>query len=161
MINIEVERDTDLNADIVWEEMKHFDRVLNWVPGGNKSTISIKGEGVGMIRDINLITQGYVQHELIAFDNEKRMFSYKLTDGKPVGMEDYTVVATVTPIDQNNCRIRWAGKMKSDDRVDENEVGIALKTALSNMVTGTIALIKGEEPIFVKQPLEDWQQKNS
>jgi hypothetical protein len=29
------------------------------------------------------------------------------------------------------------------------------------MVTGTIALIKGEEPIFVKQPLEDWQQKNS
>jgi hypothetical protein len=76
-------------------------------------------------------------------------------------MEDYTVVATVTPIDQGNCRIRWAGKMKSDDRVDENEVGIALKTALSNMVTGTIALIKGEEPIFVKQPLEDWQQKNS
>ena len=35
MINIEVVRDTDLSADIVWEEMKHFDRVLNWVPGGD------------------------------------------------------------------------------------------------------------------------------
>ena len=80
MINIEVERDTDLSADIVWEEMKHFDRVLNWVPGGDQSTISIKGKGIGMTRDINLITQGYVQHELIAFDNEKKMFSYKLTD---------------------------------------------------------------------------------
>ena len=41
MINIEVERDTDLSADTVWEEMKHFDRVLNWVPGGDKSTINL------------------------------------------------------------------------------------------------------------------------
>ena len=49
MINIEVERDTDLSADIVWEEMKHFDRVLNWVPGGDQSTISIKGKGIGTV----------------------------------------------------------------------------------------------------------------
>ena len=161
MINIEVERDTDLSADIVWEEMKHFDRVLNWVPGGDQSTISIKGKGIGMTRDINLITQGYVQHELIAFDNEKKMFSYRLTDGKPVGMENYTVVASVVSIDENNCKIRWSGKMTSDERVDEKDVGIALKTALENMVTGTIALLKNENPIFVEQPLEDWQKLNN
>ena len=161
MINIEVERDTDLSADTVWEEMKHFDRVLNWVPGGDKSTISIKGEGIGMTRDINLVTQGYVQHELIDFDNNKKMFSYKLTDGKPVGMEHYTVVASVTEIDENNCKIRWSGKMTPDKRVNENDVGEALKTALENMVTGTIALLKNEDPIFVEQPLEDWQYKNS
>ena len=160
MISINVEREVDLPAETIWEEMKHFDRVLRWVPGGDKSTINVKGEGVGAIRDINLITQGYVQHQLIAFDNKKRMFSYKLTAGKPVGMEDYTVVASVTPIDKNNCKIRWAGEMKSDHRVDENEVGIALETALGNMVTGTIALLKGKKPVFIEQPLEDWQKHN-
>ena len=161
MISINVEREVDLSAETIWEEMKHFDRVLRWVPGGDKSTISVKGEGVGAIRDINLITQGYVQHQLIAFDNEKRMFSYKLTAGKPVGMEDYTVVASVTPIDKNNCKIQWAGEMKSDSRVDENKVGVALEAALGNMVTGTIALLKGEKPVFSEQPLEDWQKHNS
>ena len=160
MIRINVEREVDLSAETIWEEMKHFDRVLRWVPGGDKSTISVKGEGVGAIRDINLITQGYVQHQLIAFDNEKRIFSYKLTAGKPVGMEDYTVVASVTPIDKNNCKIQWAGEMKSDSRVDENKVGVALEAALGNMVTGTIALLKGEKPVFSEQPLEDWQKHN-
>ena len=161
MISINVEREVDLSAETIWEEMKHFDRVLRWVPGGDKSTISVKGEGVGAIRDINLITQGYVQHQLIAFDNEKRMFSYKLTAGKPVGMENYTVVASVTPIDKNNCKIQWAGEMESDSRVDENKVGVALEAALGNMVTGTIALLKGEKPVFSEQPLEDWQKHNS
>ena len=161
MIRINVEREVDLSAETIWEEMKHFDRVLRWVPGGDKSTISVKGKGVGAIRDINLITQGYVQHQLIAFDNEERMFSYKLTAGKPVGMENYTVVASVTPIDKNNCKIQWAGEMKSDSRVDENKVGVALETALGNMVTGTIALLKGEKPVFSEQPLEDWQKHNS
>lgn len=161
MIRINVEREVDLSAETIWEEMKHFDRVLRWVPGGDKSTISVKGKGVGAIRDINLITQGYVQHQLIAFDNEERMFSYKLTAGKPVGMEDYTVVASVTPIDKNNCKIQWAGEMKSDSRVDENKVGVALETALGNMVTGTIALLKDEKPVFVEQPLEDWQKYNN
>ena len=161
MIRINVEREVDLSAETIWEEMKHFDRVLRWVPGGDKSTISVKGKGVGAIRDINLITQGYVQHQLIAFDNEERMFSYKLTAGKPVGMEDYTVVASVTPIDKNNCKIQWAGEMKSDSRVDENKVGVALEAALGNMVTGTIALLKDEKPVFREQPLEDWQKHNS
>ena len=161
MISINVEREVDLPAETIWEEMKHFDRVLRWVPGGDKSIISVKGEGVGAIRDINLITQGYVQHQLIAFDNEKRMFSYKLTAGKPVGMENYTVVASVTPIDKNNCKIQWAGEMQSDSRVDENKVGVALEAALGNMVTGTIALLKGEKPVFTEQPLEDWQKHNS
>ena len=160
MINIKVERDTNLSADIVWEEMKHFDRVLKWVPGGDQSTITVRGEGVGMIRDIHLITQGYVQHELVEFDDKKRMFSYKLTAGKPVGMQDYTVVATVTPIDDDHCKIRWAGKMRADDRVDEHAVGRALEVALGNMVTGTIALLKNEQPVFIEQPLEDWQKHN-
>ena len=64
MKTVEVSRITDIPSQTIWNEMKHFDRVLNWVPGGNESSISVKGKGVGAIRDITLITQGYVQHEL-------------------------------------------------------------------------------------------------
>ena len=55
MIEIEHKRDIDLPADTVWEEVRHFDRVLTWVPGGDESTITVKGEGVGAIRDIELV----------------------------------------------------------------------------------------------------------
>ena len=157
MIDIEVQRVTDLSAEVVWEELRHFDRVLNWIPGGDKSTISVTGTGVGAVRDIQLATQGYVQHRLVAFDDGQRTFSYELTAGKPIGMQDYKVVATVTPVDEEHCTIRWAGKMTADGSLDEVEVGRALEIALGNMVTGTIAVLKGESPDFELQPNEDWQ----
>ena len=107
MKTVEVSRITDIPSQTIWNEMKHFDRVLNWVPGGNESSISVKGKGVGAIRDITLITQGYVQHELVAYSDKELSFSYKLTDGKPVGMQDYVVVAKIIPIDDclNNSEI--------------------------------------------------------
>ena len=157
MIEIEHRRDTDLSADTVWNEIRHFDRVLKWIPGGDASTITVKGEGVGAVRDIQLATQGYVQHRLVAFDDQERMFSYELTAGKPIGMREYTVVATVTPIDDNRCTIRWSGRMTADSSLNEAEVGHALEVALGNMTTGIIAVLKGEAPDFSRQPNEDWQ----
>jgi len=157
MIDVEHKRDIDLPADVVWQEIRHFDRVLNWIPGGATSTISVTGNGIGAIRDIHLSTQGYVQHRLVAFDDDARMFSYELTAGKPIGMQDYVVVATVTPIDDGHCTIRWAGKMTPDSSLNEAEIGIALEVALANMTTGIVALLKGEEPVFKGQPNEDWQ----
>tara|TARA_B100001057_G_scaffold157494_1_gene158132 strand:+ start:1227 stop:1718 length:492 start_codon:yes stop_codon:yes gene_type:complete len=161
MKTVEIISITDIPAEVIWDEMKHFDRVLRWVPGGDESTISVKGKGVGAIRDIELITQGYVQHELIAYSDKDYSFSYKLTDGKPVGMQDYTVVAKITPIDRQKSEIKWSGKVTSDKRLNENDVAEALSTALKNMITGLIALIKKEKPVFIDQPLEDWQKINS
>lgn len=119
--------------------------------------MTVEGEGIGAVRDIQLATQGYVQHRLVAFDDQARMFSYELTAGKPIGMQDYVVVATVTPVDDDNCRIRWAGRMTADSTLDEAEVGHALEVALGNMTSGIIARLKGEEPAFSAQPNEDWQ----
>ena len=160
MKTVEIIRITDIPAEVIWDEMKHFDRVLRWVPGGNESTISVRGHGIGAIRDIELVTQGYVQHELVAYSEKDYSFSYKLTDGKPVGMQDYIVVAKITPINQQKSEIRWSGKVTSDKRLNENDVAKALSAALNNMITGLIALIKKEKPIFVDQPLENWQKIN-
>ena len=160
MKTVEVSRIANISSEIIWDEMKHFDRVLRWVPGGSESTISVKGKGVGAIRDINLITQGYVQHELIAYSDKDYSFSYKLTDGKPVGMKDYVVVAKILPINNDSSEIRWSGKVESDERLNEDDVAEALSVALNNMITGLIALIEKQEPVFVYQPLEDWQKVN-
>ena len=157
MKTVEVSRIANISSEIIWDEMKHFDRVLRWVPGGSESTISVKGKGVGAIRDINLITQGYVQHELIAYSDKDLSFSYKLTDGKPVGMQDYVVVAKILPINNNSSEIRWTGKVDSDERLNEDDVAEALSIALNNMITGLIALLKKQQPVFTYQPLENWQ----
>ena len=161
MKTVEVSRITDIPSQTIWNEMKHFDRVLKWVPGGNESSISVKGKGVGAIRDITLVTQGYVQHELVAYSDKDLSFSYKLTDGKPVGMQDYVVVAKIIPIDDHNSEIRWVGNVESDKRLNEDDVAEALSVALNNMITGLIALLKKQEPVFVYQPLEDWQIINN
>ena len=161
MIEIEHRRDTDIPADIVWEELRHFDRVLNWIPGGDRSTIAVNGAGIGAVRDLHLATQGQVQHRLVALDDRRRTLSYELTGGKPIGMRNYTVVASVTPIDDNRCTIRWAGSMTADASLDEAEVGQALEVALANMTTGIVALLKGEVPQFEQQPNEDWQLRRS
>ena len=160
MKTVEVIRIADIPAQVIWDEMKHFDRVLRWVPGGNESKISVKGHGVGAIRDIELVTQGYVQHELVAYNEKDYSFSYKLTDGKPVGMEDYIVVAKITSINKQKSEIRWSGKVTSDKRLNENDVAEALRAALNNMISGLIALLTKEKPIFIDQPLEDWQKNN-
>tara|TARA_B100000674_G_scaffold77466_1_gene53921 strand:+ start:62 stop:547 length:486 start_codon:yes stop_codon:yes gene_type:complete len=160
MKTVEVIRIANIPAEIIWDEMKHFDRVLRWVPGGNESTISVRGNGVGAIRDIELVTQGYVQHKLVAYSEKDYSFSYKLTDGKPVGMQNYIVIAKITPINQQKSEIRWSGEVTSDKRLNENDVAEALSTALNNMITGLIAFIKKEKPVFVDQPLEDWQKIN-
>ena len=160
MKTVEVIRTTEIPAEIIWDEVKHFDRVLRWVPGGDKSTISVKGKGIGAIRDINLITQGYVQHELVAYNDNDYSFSYKLTGGKPVGMHHYVVVAKITPINDQVSEIKWTGKVSSDKRLKEDYGAEALTTALNNMITGLIASINREEPIFLDQPLENWQKIN-
>ena len=134
MKTVEVIRTTEIPAEIIWDEMKHFDRVLRWVPGGDKSTISVKGKGIGAIRDINLITQGYVQHELVAYNDNDYSFSYKLTGGKHVGMHDYVVVAKITAINNQVSEIKWTGKVSSDKRLKEDDVAEALTTALNNMI---------------------------
>ena len=161
MIEIEHRRDTDLSPDAVWEELRHFDRVLNWIPGGDESAISVRGEGVGAVRDLQLATQGHVRHRLVALDDGQRMLSYELTAGKPIGMKDYVVVATVTPLDEGGCTIRWSGRMTAEASLDEGEVGRALEVALGNMTTGIIARLKGEAPVFARQPNEDWQLRNA
>ena len=157
MIDIHYECQADLPADTVWEELRHFDRVLRWVPGGGESTLTTSGNGPGMVRDIHLTTQGYVQHRLLELNEANRRLSYELTDGKPLGMQDYTVVVAVTPVDANHCTIRWDGRMTADDSLDEAETGRALRVGLQNMTTGLIALLKGETPDYVNQPNEDWQ----
>ena len=89
-------------------------------------------------------------------DREARSFSYSLTGGKPLGMKEYVVVATVTPVDEGHCVLRWAGKMEADGSLDEQETGRALEMALGNMSTGIAAVLKNEAPQFVEQLRVDY-----
>ena len=156
MIEVQHQRRVDLSADRVWAEMRQFDRVLHWVPGGADSRITVTGSGVGMVRDIELTTMGFVQHRLESCNEAERTFSYSLTGGAPLGMRDYQVTASVSPEGAGHSRIRWVGTMTGDGSLDEVQIGQALEMALTNMTTGIIAVIKGIPADFIEQPGVDY-----
>ena len=160
-MEIRYQRKIDLSAAEVWAELRHFDRVLNWVPGGKNSTIAMQGEGPGAVRTLHLTTQGYVQHKLLTCDNTKRMLSYTLTGGKPLGMRDYTVTAKVGAINDHLCCISWQGEMTAQAPLNAGDIGPALEVGLQNMTSGLIAYIKGQPPQYRHQPNEDWQQQHT
>ena len=53
MKSVEISRVADIPSEIIWDEMKHFDRVLRWVPGGSESTISVK---VRVLEQLEILT---------------------------------------------------------------------------------------------------------
>ena len=71
-------------------------------------------------------------------------------------MKEYVVVASVTPVDEGHCILRWAGRMTADGSLDEAETGRALEMALGNMTTGIAAVLKNETPQFVDQLRVDY-----
>ena len=143
MINVEHTTTLAASIDDVWAELSQYDRVLNWIPYGRESTIEITGEGIGMIRDLHLADLGYVQHRLDIMDHDKKEIGYTLTGGLPLGMKNYSMVASLSPLDGEKCVISWRGRMEGDGSQDEAEIAAGLLNAVVKMTEGLEAASKG------------------
>lgn len=144
MTAVTYQQDLDLSADAVWDVLKDFGSLLKWT--GGEGTIDVEGEGVGMMRTLNIPALGLIQERVEILDPETKTLSYRLIGGQPLGMASY--LALVQLIDGGNggdgaCRIAWHGEFEAAEGMDGAEIAANLEGSYVGMSKGLAAYVKG------------------
>jgi len=114
----------NLNAPVeaVWEELGNFASVK---PGGNVVSVDYKGDGVGMVRTINL-SNGTIVERLDHFDPAARTFTYSIiNDDGPLPFSDYSATVNVSANDDGTSTVDWTGTFEPKGVDEEKAIGIA------------------------------------
>lgn len=126
------EQDLDISASAAWDVLYDFGGFLNWGTGG-QGTIELEGEGVGMIRKMDIPGAGHIEEKLVRREPESRTLSYQLVGGQPIGMAEYLCVVRLIENGDGSCHIDWHGEFTAADDQDEAEVADSLKGSYVGM----------------------------
>jgi len=135
----------EINAPIeaIWAYVRDFGSLLKWVNGGDQGSISLSGEGVGMLRDFVLPSVGSVQHRLDALDPDRHLMTYTLTRGHPLGMASYSVTLELTALDAKSCRLDWTAAFEPTEGADAAQMAEGLRGAYLDMSSRLAGLTEG------------------
>ena len=121
----------------VWAVVGDFGSLLSWVRGGSEGSISLTGDGVGMLRDLVLPSVGNVQHRLDELDEQTHRLTYSLTSGKPLGMAAYSVSLQLLPDAETDavdrCVLDWLGEFTPESGAVLDDVAAGLEDAYRMM----------------------------
>jgi hypothetical protein len=125
----------------VWRMLADFGSLLSWVAGGDEGSIELSGEGVGMTRDLWLPSVGRVQHRLDALDESNRVLTYSLTEGRPLGMQRYSVTLGVEEAG-SGCTLAWQGTFVPEPGADADAMAENLQRAYADMSRRLDAMLR-------------------
>jgi hypothetical protein len=138
-MTVRVEYSHALDAPLAdaWAVVGDFGSLLSWLRGGSEGSISLSGDGPGMLRDLVLPSVGHVQHRLDVLDDEAHRITYSLTLGKPLGMADYSVslqlLADEGGHEDERCAMQWAGEFTAAPDADLDDIAAGLEDAYRAM----------------------------
>jgi hypothetical protein len=133
MSEYQTEGDFDLSADALWAAIRDFGE-LSWLPG--KPTVSTEGEGPGMIRTIDAAPIPTVREQLDAIDDAERTIHYRIIQGLPMPVSDYSATMQVIDTGGNRSRLRWSCRFEPDGVSEEeaqSRVARMYRTVLRSM----------------------------
>lgn len=91
------------SADAAWACLEDFTDMSAWAP--DVKILSAEGSGVGAVRVVET-PDGIYRERCEAHDPSARSFQYSLLES-PFGYDRYLGEVTLSPIDQDRCRIEW------------------------------------------------------
>ena len=142
MVNVHYTQELNAAAESAWELLGDFGSLLRWVAGGDNASISLTGDGLGMLRDLALPSVGSVQHRLEALDADNYLITYRLTAGQPLGMAEYIVSARLQPIGDMRCTLIWDGEFVPEHSASAASMAAGLERAYADMSTRLDQLLK-------------------
>ena len=137
-----LEQDNSLacDSDAAWQVLADFGNFLAWATAGVGSA-KLEGEGVGMIRHLDIPGLGLVSERLDMLDPASRSLTYTLVSENVAGMARYSATVQVISDGKEQCRLRWRGEFEPLPGTDSDEVRNSLAGFYSTMSQGLEAYV--------------------
>ena len=133
MSEYQTEGDFDLSVDALWAAIRDFGEV-SWLPGN--PVFSSEGEGPGMIRTIDAAPIPTVREQLDTIDAAEHTIHYRVIQGLPMPVSDYSATMQVIDAGGNRSRLRWSCRFEPDGVSEEeaqSRVARMYRTVLRGM----------------------------
>lgn len=141
MISVTHEQELDVSLEAAWAVLADFGDFLKWATGGEGSA-RIEGDGIGMIRHLNIEHLGEISERLDVLNHENHTTAYTLVKGFPVGMETYSGQAVLTAAGDGSCKISWTGTLSAAEGHTDEEVSQNLAGSYAGMSQALEAFVK-------------------
>ena len=112
MIRVYVSSVIDAPADTVWQAVRDFNGLPNWVPVVAESRIENQqpADKVGCIRNFRLKDGGLIREQLLALSDYDYTCSYSILES-PLGVDNYVATLKLTPVtDGNRSFAEWSAE---------------------------------------------------
>lgn len=108
----------ELKTEIVWKKLISFGGTEKFVPELIEK-VTVKGSGVGAIRNIYLKGGGEIIEELTKIDKEKRYMEFIILS-TPMPITKYTGIFEITEISNNKCEVKFLSKYNVSSEQKDN-----------------------------------------
>ena len=108
MAKASVTEELPASADEAWARLEDFGDMSAWAP--DAKVVESTGSGAGAVRHVDAGDGHYVER-CESFDAEARRFEYRLLES-PHPYDSYLGEVTLTPIDDDRCRIEWKSEFE-------------------------------------------------
>ncbi len=115
------EGEFELSAGDLWAALRDFGEV-GWLPGNPR--YSVEGEGPGMIRTIDIPPIPTVREQLVGIDDETCTVSYRIVEGIPMPITDYSAKMHVVDLGGGRSRLIWSSEWEPDGVSEEEARGV-------------------------------------
>lgn len=123
MVDVEVEREIQRDADVVWALLADFGN-LSWVPG--VEGVETSGEGVGMTRLISVPILPSLQERLDAIDHRTRVLEYSSPLVEYIHLANYVARVQVEAKGPGRCTVRWHSRADAHRATPEEARALVL-----------------------------------
>jgi Polyketide cyclase / dehydrase and lipid transport len=127
VIRVYVSSVIDAPADTVWQTVRDFNGLPNWVPAVADSRIenNLPSDKVGCIRNFHLKDGGLLREQLLSLSDFDYQCSYSILES-PMGVSNYVATLKLTPVtDGNRTFAEWSAEFDCEP---------ACERALSDLV---------------------------
>ncbi|MFK8049408.1 MAG: SRPBCC family protein [Halioglobus sp.] len=143
MTVLEKENSLACDSDGTWRALADFGNFLAWATGG-AGTARLEGEGVGMIRHLDIPGLGCVSERLDLLDDASRTLGYSMVSETMAGMARYSATVQVMTDGTGQCRLRWRGDFEAVAGADSEEVGNSLAASYAMMSQGLEVFVNAQ-----------------
>lgn len=122
MTQANVTKKVNASADALWEQLGNFAGIK---AGGPITSVSYEGDGVGMVRTLNM-GGGVVVERLEQHDPVARTFTYAIiNDDCPLPFADYSATVKIADNGDGSATVDWTGTFEARGVEEDQAINVA------------------------------------